>query len=354
MRQRASMTFKAVRPLLFSLEAERAHSLTIAMLDLWDGLGASGPVQDPVLQTSFAGLTFPNPVGLAAGVDKEAQAYRGFHALGFGSVEVGTLTPLPQPGNPKPRVIRLLDDDAAINRMGFNSGGLDHALVRVANKPRRAPGVLGINVGANKDSENRVADYGIGVTKAAPFADYVSINISSPNTPGLRDLQRGQALGDLLRAADTGRKTPDRRVPLFLKVSPDLEMDAIEDISAQAIENHVDAIIIGNTTITRPDVRSHNRDEVGGLSGPPLAPLARQKLAEFRTVTKDAIPLISAGGVDSAEEAYARIRLGASMVHLYTAMIFEGPGLARRIATGMAELLRRDGFTSVAEAVGRD
>jgi dihydroorotate dehydrogenase len=299
-----------------------------------------------VLASEVAGLRFANPVGLAAGLDKDARAIPGLFALGFGAVEVGTLTPLPQPGNPRPRLFRLAEDRAVINRMGFNNGGLDAALPRIERARRR--GMLGVNVGANKDSADRIADYRHGVSRAAAVADYVTINISSPNTPGLRDLQHGAALAELLAACDEARG----RTPLFLKVAPDLDAAAIDGIARAAIEQRVDALIVANTTVSRPDLRSAGRDEAGGLSGAPLAALARQRLADFRAATGAMLPLASVGGIGDADEAYARIRAGASLIQLYTALVYEGPGLARRIGKGLAERLRRDGFASLGEAIG--
>ena len=335
---------------LFRLDPEDAHHLAIRALGLWGATGTFFASNMEQLTTELAGLDFPNPVGLAAGLDKDARAAAGLFALGFGAVEVGTLTPLPQPGNPRPRLFRLTEDRAVINRMGFNNGGIDAALERLKGLRRR--GVLGINVGANKDSADRIADYGLGVAKAAPLADYVAINISSPNTPGLRDLQRGSALGELLAAADGARRLPQRRVPLFLKVAPDLDREGVEDIAVQAGKHGVDALIVSNTTISRPPLRSRDAGEAGGLSGAPLAALARARLADFRAATGGRIPLISVGGIADADEAYARIRAGASMVQVYSALVFEGPDLPRRIVRGLRERLERDGFGSVAEAVG--
>ena len=336
-----------IRPALFALDAERAHRLTIRGLALWGRMGAPGgrSISDNRLATRVAGLDFANPLGLAAGVDKDGEAVTGLHALGFGAVEVGTLTPLPQPGNPKPRLFRLVEDEAVINRMGFNNGGLDAALKRL---PAKRTGVLGLNVGANKDAADRIADYVAGVSAAARVADYVTINVSSPNTPGLRDLQHGSALRDLLAATRAAAGTR----PLFLKVAPDLNHAAIDDIAAAVIDHRLHALIIGNTTISRPALSSPNAGEAGGLSGAPLAALARQKLAEFRAATGGAIPLIAVGGIGSGAEAYARIRAGASLVQLYSAMVYAGPGLPVRILKELATLLRRDGYGSITEAVG--
>ncbi len=335
-------------PILFRLDAERAHSLTIAALGAWGKAGTPLAPSVPRLATTVAGIAFPNPVGLAAGVDKDGRAIDGFFGLGFGSVEIGTLTPLAQPGNPKPRIFRLPEDRAVINRLGFNNGGLNGALPRVQGAKRN--GVLGINVGANKDTSDRTADYVHGVTRAAPHAGYITINISSPNTPGLRDLQHGAALRDLLAACTAAKGD----TPIFLKVAPDLDPADIDDIARAALDNRIDALIVNNTTISRPGLRSANAKETGGLSGAPLVPLARQHLSDFRKATGAAIPLISVGGVDSGAEAYARLRAGASLVQLYTALVYEGPSLPARILRELDALLKRDGFETVTDAVGAD
>jgi dihydroorotate dehydrogenase len=332
---------------LFALDPETAHHAAIRATAIWGAAGAPLAAPRPTLPVTVAGIAFPNPVGLAAGLDKDARAIPGFLALGFGAVEVGTLTPRPQAGNPRPRLFRLAQDRAIINRMGFNNGGLDAGIVR-ARAAKRRSGVLGINVGANKDSADRVADYVAGVHAAAPVADYVTVNVSSPNTPGLRDLQQGSALTDLLAACIAARGT----TPLFLKVAPDLDASLIDGIARSAIDTGVDALIVSNTTISRPPLKGPDAAETGGLSGAPLAALARQRLADVRAATGRALPLIAVGGIDSGAEAYARIRAGASMVQVYTALIYAGPGLARRIVHDMEKLMQRDGFASIAEATG--
>lgn len=345
--------FRLVRPALFALDAERAHALTIAGLSLWGRVAGTArrAADPPSLAVRLAGIDFPNPLGLAAGADKDGRAVDGFLALGFGCVEIGTLTPLPQAGNPRPRLFRLTQDRAIVNRMGFNNGGIDAAIGRVQARPRNR--ILGINVGANKASADRIADYALGVARAAPVADYVTINISSPNTPGLRDLQHGTALAELLGAANDARRQGGRVTPLFLKVAPDLDSPAIDEIARRAGDHQIDALIVSNTTVTRPaSLRSANASEQGGLSGAPLASLAAARLADFRRATGGATPLISAGGIGCAAEAYARLRAGASLVQLYSALVYEGPGLARRINAGLARLLAADGFATVAEAVG--
>lgn len=325
---------------LFLLDAERAHRAAIAGLKLWGAAGAPFAAEmDVKSPVEVAGLTFPNPVGLAAGLDKDAKGIRGLFALGFGSVEVGTLTPRPQPGNPKPRLFRLVEDEAVINRMGFNNGGIDAALARVAALPPRRAGILGINVGANKDSDDRVADYALGVSKAAPLADYITINVSSPNTPGLRDLQSRPALDELLAAADAARMNAESgvpRTPLFLKVAPDLDRAGIEGAIRAAIDNHIDALIVSNTTISRPALRSPHAGETGGLSGAPLRALAHAKLIEAREASGGQLPLISAGGIDGPDEAKRRIDAGAKLVQIYSALVYKGPGLPRTIARALA------------------
>ena len=341
----AGVTF-ALRPLLFAIDAERAHGLTIDMLAAWGAVGTPLAASTPALPVTVAGLTFPNPLGLAAGADKDGRAIAGFFGLGFGSVEIGTLTPLPQSGNPKPRLFRLAADRGVINRMGFNNGGLAAALPRARAAKRR--GILGINVGANKDAVDRIADYEAGVAAAAPVADYVTINISSPNTPGLRELQHGPALGELLARSAAARGA----TPLFLKVAPDQEPAQIDEIARATIDAGIDALIVGNTTVGRPTLRSAKAGEQGGLSGAPLSGLAAQRLADFRKATGGNLPLIAVGGIDSGAEAYARIRAGASLVQLYTGLVYGGPGLPRRILRDLAALLERDGFANVEDAIG--
>jgi dihydroorotate dehydrogenase len=336
------------RPLIHTLDAERAHRLTVAALKLLPPLGR--PEADPILASEVAGLRFPNPVGLAAGFDKDAEVPAQMLGFGFGFVEVGTLTPLAQAGNPRPRLFRLAEDAAVINRMGFNNGGQAKALARL-EKLRRRPGPVGVNIGANKDSADRIADYAQGARAMAGVADYLTVNISSPNTPGLRALQGATALQELLHGVMSAMLVPR---PVFLKVAPDLEPDEIDALARVAIDGGVAALIVANTTVSRPSLRSSHARETGGLSGAPLAPLARERLRDFRAATGGALPLISAGGIASADEAYARIRAGASLVQLYSALVYEGPGLARRIARGLAGRLRQDGFTTIADAVGAE
>ena len=321
-----------LRSALFALDPERAHRAALRALGAWGALGVPfGSETDANQGVTVAGIAFPNRIGLAAGLDKDAEAIRGLFALGFGAVEVGTLTPRPQPGNAKPRLFRLEEDQAVINRMGFNNKGIDAALARIARLGEHR-GILGINVGANKDSTDRVADYVLGVTKAAPHADYITINVSSPNTPGLRDLQSQPALGELLAGCDAARA----HVPLFLKIAPDLDRAGVEGAVRAAIDHRVDALIVSNTTISRPPLQSRFAGESGGLSGAPLRALALAKLIEAREASGGQLPLISAGGIDSADEAKRRLDAGASLVQIYSALVFKGPGLVREIARGLA------------------
>ena len=342
--------YKLFRPLLFRLDAERAHRATIDLLKLRTGTGFTPePPSTPSLETRVAGLTFPNPVGLAAGFDKDAEVFEPMLDLGFGFVEVGTLTPRPQEGNPQPRLFRLAEDGAVINRMGFNNKGQADALARL-KKRYRTRGIIGVNIGANKDSTDRIADYVEGVKAMSAVADYLTVNISSPNTPGLRNLQAGGELVELLQAVRDARGPGGP--PVFLKVAPDLEIGDHDRIVRAAGDNGIDALIVANTTISRPALRSPRRDEAGGLSGRPLKSLALEQLRLFRSASGGSIPLIAAGGIENADDAWDRIAAGASLVQLYSAMVYEGPGLARRIAKGVAERLRRSGMSSIAEAMG--
>jgi dihydroorotate dehydrogenase len=342
--------FQLVRPALFLLPPERAHQLTLTALKLLPiRFGASD--DQAVLSSKVAGLTFPNPVGLAAGFDKDAIVPQQALGLGFGFVEVGTLTPKPQDGNPRPRLFRLAQDRAVINRMGFNNGGLIDAYPRLRKARMKRPGVIGVNIGANKDSLDRIADYAAGAARMAALASYITINISSPNTPGLRALQDEAALAELLDAVRAS--VPGDGPPLFLKLAPDLERADIDGIVRLAM-GKMDALIVSNTTISRPALRSAHASESGGLSGAPLKDLAHQRLCDFRSATGGQIPLIGVGGIASAENAYARIRAGASLIQIYSALVYEGPGLARRINKGLSALLKRDGFANISQAIGVD
>ena len=342
------MLYPLLRPALFRLEAERAHGLALTWLKLLGG-GARQPAAPGPLAMTVAGLTFPNPLGMAAGFDKDGEVPDALLGLGFGHAEVGSITPLPQAGNPRPRQFRLVEDRAVINRMGFNNGGAQAAAERLAARSRR-PGIVGINIGANKDSADRIADYATMTRIMAPLASYLAVNISSPNTPGLRALQDEAALTGLLDAviAARGAEGP----PIFLKVAPDLEPADIDAIARIALDRQLGALIVANTTISRPPLLSAHAGEGGGLSGAPLRDLAQQRLRDFRAATGGAIPLIGVGGIATAEDAFARIRAGASLVQLYSAMVYAGPGIARRIGQGLEQLMQQYGFSTIAEAVG--
>lgn len=342
------MLFRIARPALFTLDPERAHRLTIEALKFarFVPYRHSGR-----LATEVAGITFPNPVGMAAGFDKDGEVPDAVLGLGFGFAEVGSITPRPQEGNPKPRLFRLVEDRAVINRMGFNNGGAQAAASRLGARTGR-PGVVGINIGANKDSADRIADYAAMTRIMAPLATYLAVNISSPNTPGLRALQDEGALIDLLDAvkAEIGTNGP----PIFLKVAPDLTPTDIDAIARIAIDKQLGALIVSNTTITRPDLRSHYAGEMGGLSGAPLRDLAQQRLRDFRTATGGHMPLVGVGGIASADDAWNRIKAGASLVQLYSALVYHGPGLARTITRGVERLMQREGYSTIAEAVGSE
>jgi len=345
------MLYSLCRPLLFRIPAESAHRLTIAALrcaaQTASNSGRSAP--HPVLCQRVAGLVFPNPVGIAAGFDKNGEVPDALLSLGFGFVEAGTVTPRPQEGNPKPRLFRLVEDNAVINRMGFNNDGSAVVASRLAARQAN-PGVIGANIGANKDSSDRIADYAEMTRIMAPLASYLTVNISSPNTPGLRALQDPAALADLLDAVIEARG--DHSARLFLKLAPDLTSLDIDAICKIALDKQLDALIVTNTTITRPLLRSALASEAGGLSGAPLRPLALQILRDFRKATGGAIPLIGVGGIASADDAWARICAGASLIQIYSALVYEGPGLVRRIVEGLAQRVLAEGMSSIAEAVG--
>jgi len=341
--------YRIIRPLAFALDAETAHRMTIGALKL---VPPRRPPDFPAsLRTCVAGLDFPTPVGLAAGFDKDAEVPEQMLSMGFGFVEVGTLTPKPQEGNPRPRLFRLSEDRAVINRMGFNNRGQAEAFQRLMGCTHMH-GVIGVNIGANKDSADRIADYAEGVRAMAAVARYLTINISSPNTPGLRQLQDEGALKALLEAVNEAR--PKDGPPIFLKVAPDLGEGEPDQIVRVAIHHGVDALIVANTTVSRPALKSRHAGEPGGLSGAPLKALALRALRDFRSASGGQIPLIGVGGIGNADDAWERIRAGASLVQLYSAMVYQGPGIARRIALGLAERVKRAGLANIAEAVGTE
>ena len=368
--------YPLLRPLIFRLDAEKAHEATLAALKVMPARAPSSPAP---LATSLAGLSFPNPVGLAAGFDKNGEVPDAMLGLGFGFVEVGTLTPHPQHGNPRPRLFRLAEDRAVINRFGFNNRGQEDALARLGGRDR-SRGLLGVNIGANKDAADRIADYADGVRRMSAVADYLTVNISSPNTPGLRQLQDEGALRELLAAVRDARAPdgpprsaaahvarmsgPPRSAaahvprtsgpPIFLKVAPDLGAQEPQQIVRAALDHGIDALIVSNTTISRPPLGSAHAQETGGLSGAPLKALALDALRRFRRASAGQLPLIGVGGIATADDAWERIRAGASLIQLYSAMVYEGPGIARRIVNGLAQHVEKAGFTSIAEAIGTE
>ena len=341
-------------PLLRLLDAETAHDAAIAALKA----GLVWPQRvtaPPELRVEALGLSFANPLGLAAGFDKNAAVVDPLLALGFGFIEVGSITPKPQDGNPKPRLFRLEEDCGVINRMGFNNAG--HAAALANLKRRRRAGVVGVNVGANKDSADRAADYVAGYETFAAVADYIAVNVSSPNTPGLRNLQAKGELASLLSRLEEARQrlaeTGERRTPLLLKIAPDLAAEELADVAEVCLESRIDGVIVSNTTIMRPaTLRSAHRSETGGLSGEPLFELSTRTLAAMHRLVGHRLPLIGVGGVSTAAHAWQKIRAGASLVQLYSGLVYEGPGVIADICEGLAMRVRIAGKRTLAEAVG--
>ncbi|MBR9653108.1 quinone-dependent dihydroorotate dehydrogenase [Thalassovita aquimarina] len=334
---------------LHRIDPETAHGLAIKALRL----GATplpGLVTSPRLRTRVAGLSMTNPVGLAAGFDKNASALLPLSRAGFGFVEVGAATPRPQPGNPKPRLFRLSEDRAAINRFGFNNDGMEKIGARLAKRPRDM--VLGLNLGANKDSDDRAGDFARVLTHCGAHLDFATVNVSSPNTEKLRDLQGAAALTGLLSGVIEARNALEHPIPVFLKIAPDLTDAEIGDIAEVALSTGIDAVIATNTTLDRTGLHGPHANEAGGLSGAPLFEKSTRVLAKMSQRLDGRLPLIGVGGISSAEDAYAKIRAGASAVQLYTAMIYHGLSLGSEIARGLDRLLDRDGFSNVADAVG--
>ncbi|WP_068318145.1 quinone-dependent dihydroorotate dehydrogenase [Polycladidibacter hongkongensis] len=338
------------------LEPEAAHNLTIKMLATGVGLWPK-PVQDPRLSYQLADLTFKSPLGMAAGFDKNGEVPIPLMKMGFGHVEVGTVTPLPQPGNPRPRNFRLTADKAVINRYGFNNEGHGALKARLAKLPRQRPGILGVNIGANKTSEDRAADYVQGIEAFASAADYFTANISSPNTPGLRDLQAKDALTDLLSrtmaARDAQTAKVGRQVPVLLKIAPDADEALLADIAEVALAQKVDGLIISNTTISRPPLKdSAQASEAGGLSGAPLFRLSTIALAKMRRLVGPDLPIVGVGGIHSGETAWAKICAGANLLQLYSAMVYEGPDLVADINAYLLQKVQEEGLSSLQQAVG--
>ncbi|MDB5443904.1 MAG: pyrD [Phenylobacterium sp.] len=338
---------------LRALDPEDAHGLAIAGLKA--GLGPRGGKDDPILSGALAGIALPNVVGLAPGFDKNAEVFAPMLRAGFGFVECGTVTPQPQAGNPRPRLFRLSEDRAVINRMGFNNQGLEAFAARLGRRgPNGASGVVGANIGANKDAGDRIGDYVTGLKRLWGLASYFAINVSSPNTPGLRALQTKAALDELLgRLAEARGSLPAAAaVPMFLKFAPDLAAGEVEAITETVVAHGLAGIMVSNTTVWRPSLASRFKDQAGGLSGAPLTALSTRVLAEFAAAAAGRLDLVGVGGVASGADAYAKIRAGASAVQLYSALVFEGPGLVTEIKRDLAARLRADGFASVSAAVG--
>ena len=349
--------YPLIRPILFRIDPEVAHERTIRMLQRGWGPQETG-ADDPILHTSVFGLDFPNPIGVAAGLDKQAEAIDAVMALGFGFGELGGVTPRPQPGNPRPRMFRAPEAKAVINRFGFNSVGADVFAARMRawrESAGRCRFPIGVNLAKNKDTVDDAADFVIGLEKLAPYVDFVTVNVSSPNTPGLRDLQGRERLNQVMAQVMATRHKVAPALTVFIKIAPDLTPEQQQDIAAVARDNAVQGIIVSNTTIARPDILPPDlAQQAGGLSGKPLFEPSTRVLAAMRKLTEGKIPLIGCGGVSSGADAYAKIRAGASLVQIYTALVYEGPLVVRRIKRDLATLLRRDGFKSVAEAVGTE
>ena len=346
--------YRTLRPLLFTLPPERAHRLTIRALQAAGHFGPPTP-DDHILAQNILGLRFDNPFGMAAGFDKDGEAMAGVHRVGFGFTEIGTVTPLPQPGNPTPRVFRLPRHEALINRLGFNNQGQVEALHRLEMfraGPRHAKArPVGVNIGANKEAEDRIADYEIGAARFASLADYLTVNISSPNTPGLRDLQEGDAVVEIMKRVRAA--APD--IPVLVKIAPDMETAQAVEIANLAVAHKIDGLIISNTTVSRDGVAgAKHGDQAGGVSGRPVFEMSTALLSAVYQETGDALTLVGVGGVSNAAQAYAKIRAGASLVQLYTGLVYQGPGLVSQMKRALADMLRADGFGTLEEAVGSE
>ena len=345
--------FPLARPVLHGLDAETAHDLTLRALALMPP--RRPPPGDPRLSLDLFGRRFPNPIGLAAGFDKGARVPDAMLGFGFGFVEVGGVVPRPQPGNPRPRLFRLPRDRAVINRFGLNSEGLDAVAARLSAR-RGRNGIVGVNIGANKETRDRLADYVVCTQTLAPLTDFITINVSSPNTPGLRDLQGEAFLDDLLARVGAARDAGAPSTAMLLKIAPDLGLAALDAITATALRRGVQGLVVSNTTTARPEtlVETRAAGETGGLSGRPLFAPSTRLLAEAYLRIGDRIPLVGVGGLDSAETAWTKIRAGASLLQLYSALVYEGPGLIGAIKAGLAARLKAEGSTGLASAIGRD
>lgn len=346
--------YRVFRPLLFTMCPETAHHAALAALRA-GVLPAHKPHPSARLKQTLWGYDFAHPLGLAAGFDKNAEVIDGVAAQGMAFIECGTVTPRAQEGNPKPRIFRVPEQEAVINRLGFNNKGLDIFVRNV--RARKTHAIVGGNIGKNKDSGDAVADYVTCLQAVYPYVDYVTVNISSPNTPGLRDLQAEEALNLLINALHAERaslmQSGHKQKPILVKIAPDLEADALAMIAQTAMRHTLDGLIVSNTTITRPGIAAKPEWQTGGLSGKPLMPLATRTLASIARITKGTIPLIGVGGVASAEDAYEKILHGASLVQVYTALIYQGFALVPRIVEGLDRLMARDGFATIGDAIGK-
>lgn len=348
--------YNIVRPLIFAMDAEKAHNATISALKM--GLGPCSKSQDDeALSSTIWGKAFKNPIGLAAGFDKNADVILPMFKLGFGFVETGTVTPKPQEGNPKPRVFRAAGHNAVINRMGFPSKGISYYKNNVEKLPAQRPGIIGLNIGMNKEQTVPEDDYNFLVRELAPYADYLTVNISSPNTPGLRDLQKKDSFIQLI---NTVTKTRDevangRNIPLLVKLAPDLTAEQRAELANTVQQTAIDGIILGNTTLERPDYLPPDfREEKGGLSGKPLTDKATELVRDFYTLTKGRIPIIGCGGISNGQDAYDKIRAGASLIQIYSILAFKGPNVVQSIKQELLSKLKADGFNNTTEAIGAD
>lgn len=351
--------YKFARPFLFKIDAEKAHGLTLSLMKR--GMFPSAETtKDAALEQVLWGLKFPNPVGLAAGFDKNAEVVGASFKLGFGFVEAGTVTPKPQDGNPKPRIFRDPANEAVINRMGFPNGGANvfkENLEGFLSQKTRPHGVVGINIGMNKTQKTPAKDYAALIHMLAPMADYLTINISSPNTPGLRDLQKREPLLELLDAVKEARAQSCRNSPppLLVKLAPDLDDEQMEELAQTTMDAQIDGLILSNTTLDRPECLFENfRSQPGGLSGRPLTQKSTDVIRKFYKLTDGKMPIVGVGGISSAQDAYAKIKAGASLVQLYSGLIYQGPAVAAKINEGLITLLKADGYSNISDAIGRE
>ena len=345
--------FSIFRPFLFNLDPETAHNLAIKSLKLNPFPGKMFEVEDEqMLNIKVLGKNFPNPIGLAAGFDKSAEVYNSLLKLGFGFVEVGTVTPLKQYGNPKPRIFRLEDDQALINRLGFNNDGIEEIKDRIISDKKK--GILGVNIGPNKESQNQKKDFCLGLENFFDIADYITVNISSPNTEGLRDFHDQEKLIDLITELNKIKKDNKTNIPLLLKISPDINNSHIPEIANVAIKNNISAIILTNTTnANRDDLKSELRKEEGGLSGDPLHQISTNMIKKFYKELNNKIPIIGVGGVNSGKTAYEKIIAGASLLQLYTGFVYRGPSAAKDIKKQLIQILKSEGINNIEDAIGK-